>query len=412
MRYVLYLTVSALVFAQSSADRFSQLLRGHSLPEGFTLAAQSGTAQALTAPLPGEKSARAAFLSTMRRATPYFDQRPVLKSAAGDARDQQLQAFFAATFQGAPVRGLITVTARNGSASAAIFFDREAQFAKSLPALARQASASIPKSPGAAPHAVPQLTRTRLPDGSGFIGLAPGWRIGDAYKGALDAAGPNGELLSLGVANKVLPSMPGRGPYRPPWPAFQMYVNILNKGALQNGQMTLRLIEQQPDQFRNGEAAWLDYELTTQGKKRRGFAWVATARLPSDIGAWFFYTSSAGAPAEIFGRELPTMIAMWKSWGVNQEVFRERMDSAIRSMHEINRMIQETNDYRSKTFDNANYGWDETFRGVTMIEEIGTRARWEVNTDNAQWWVDQLNQQGYNFRIVPLNQLVWDLSGR
>jgi hypothetical protein len=139
---------------------------------------------------------------------------------------------------------------------------------------------------------------------------------------------------------------------------------------------------------------------------------VATARLPSDIGAWFFYCSYAGAPAEIFGRELPTMIAMWKSWGVSQAVFRERMDSVIRSMHEINKMIQETNDYRRKTFDNANYGWDETFRGVTMIENISSKERWEVNTDNAQWWVDELNKQGYDFRIVPNNELVWDLSGR
>lgn len=406
---------SAICLAQtppeSASDRFSQLLRGGSA-SGFRVAARNGaTGQALVAQFTGQQSARAAFIAAMRQAAPYFDKRPVLQSAIGDAKDQQVQAFFRASYQGAPVRGLIAVTAQNGSASAAIFFDREALFAQSLPVLARQAAASLPQ-PQSAPPAPPQLTRTRLPDGSGVIGLAPGWRIGDAVKGALDAAGPHGELLSLGIASKVLPSMPGRGPYRPPWPAFQMYVNILNKGALANGRMTLRLIEQHPDPFRNGEAAWIAYEATTQGQSRRGLAWVATARMASDIGAWFFYYSLAAAPADIFGRELPTMIAMWKSWGVNQEVFRERMDSALRSMHEINRMIQETNDYRSKTFDNANYGWTETFRGVTMIEEAGTRARWEVNTDNAQWWVDALNQQGYNFRIVPLNQLVWDLSNR
>lgn len=160
------------------------------------------------------------------------------------------------------------------------------------------------------------------------------------------------------------------------------------------------------------QAAWIAYEVSGQGGTRRGLAMVATARLPSDIGAWFFYCSYAGAPAETFGRELPTMIAMWKSWGVSQAVFRERMDSVIRSMHEINKMIQETNDYRRKTFDNANYGWDETFRGVTMIENISSKERWEVNTDNAQWWVDELNKQGYDFRIVPNNELVWDLSGR
>ena len=413
MLRIFLFAIPILGLAQSAADsaseRFSQMLRGeHPLPSGFNVTARSGTGQAITAALNGQRSARAAFLGAMRGISPYFDKRPVLVSAVGDPKDQQLQAFFRASYQGAPVRGLAVVTTQ----SAAIFFDRDAQFPRSLPVLAKQASAAMPKAQGAGPAAVPQLTRTPLPDGSGSIGLAPGWRIGDSYKGALDAAGPDGELLSLGIANQILPSMPGRGPFRPPWPAFQMYVNFTNKGALANGQMSLRLIEQLPQPYPNGQSAWLAFEATSAGKTRRGLAWVAVARLPSDIGAWFFYFSLASAPREIFGRQLPTMVAMWKSWGVNQEVFRERMDAAIQAMHDTVRLMQEANDYRSKTFDNANYGWTETFRGVTMIEEIGTRARWEVNTDNAQWWVEQLNTQGYSFRIVPTNELVWDLSGR
>jgi hypothetical protein len=417
MRRLLMLALfcPAISFAQTdSSERFSQILRGsgqHALPSGFTVSAHNGTTgQAITGSLSGQKSAKAAFSVAFRQIAPYFDKTPLLLSAAGDQKDQQVQAFFRSAYSGAPVRGLMVVTAQNGSANVALLFDRDDQFTKSLPVLSKQMSTALPKPAQGGSQAPPQLQKTRLPDGSGWISLAPGWKVTSASKGSVDAAGPDAEIMSLGIATKVLPSM--HGPYRPPWPAFQLYVDTANKGALNRGEISLRLIDQVPDQYQGGQAAWINYEVIRQGKARRGLAWVATAKLPSDIGAWFFYCSMAAAPAEVFGRDLPALVAMWKSWGVSQAVFRERMDSALRSMHEINRLIQETNDYRSKTFDNANYGWTETMRGVTMVENIATHGRAEIDTNNAQWFVDEMNRQCYNFRIVPITELVHDLSGR
>jgi hypothetical protein len=97
---------------------------------------------------------------------------------------------------------------------------------------------------------------------------------------------------------------------------------------------------------------------------------------------------------------------MWKSWGINQAVFRERMDSVLRSMHEINRMIQETNDYRTRSFASTDYGWTETMRDLTMIEDVNGGGRWEGNSNDAQMIMDALNAKGYNIRIVPSDQLL------
>jgi hypothetical protein len=82
------------------------------------------------------------------------------------------------------------------------------------------------------------------------------------------------------------------------------------------------------------------------------------------------------------------------------------MESALRSMRETTRLIQEANAYRQHVYDNTNFAWDETIRGVTMIEDTVTRERAEVDTNYAQKIVDEANRQGYQWGLVPIGQLV------
>jgi hypothetical protein len=82
------------------------------------------------------------------------------------------------------------------------------------------------------------------------------------------------------------------------------------------------------------------------------------------------------------------------------------MDAALRSMRDTFRLMQEANAYRQHVYDNTNYAWDETIRGVTMIEDTVTRERGEVDTNYAQHIVDEANRQGYQWRQVPIGELV------
>ena len=100
------------------------------------------------------------------------------------------------------------------------------------------------------------------------------------------------------------------------------------------------------------------------------------------------------------------MVAIWKSWGINQAVFRERMDAALKSMRETFQIMQSIHDNQTRTYANANQAWDETIRGVTTIQNTVTGARAQVNTGDAQGIMNQLNQQGYNIQAGPLNQMV------
>jgi len=131
----------------------------HAVPNGFRIAGRSGQAgQALTATFTGGRSAKATFQSAFRIASGYFDQPPVMGSAVADPHDQLVEGLFRATWQGAPVRGLMVATIGGGAGYVGMIFDREDQFSRSLPDLSRQMKASLPaqqdnaRQPAAAPH--------------------------------------------------------------------------------------------------------------------------------------------------------------------------------------------------------------------------------------------------------------------
>lgn len=50
----------------------------------------------------------------------------------------------------------------------------------------------------------PKLTMQKFPDGSGEIGVAPGWKIDDGGAGAAILSGPGGAMMQLGQFRFVL----------------------------------------------------------------------------------------------------------------------------------------------------------------------------------------------------------------
>lgn len=384
---------------------------------GFTVVARNGAlGQALTATLPPANSARQALRVALRMAAGSFDSPPALVGAFGDPRDQQVQALFRTTVRGARVTGLAMAVA-GGDTRAAVIFDQADQVSRSFPVLIRALGATAPAASapaGAGRMARPQpLTQTMFPDGSGAVGLPAGWRIGSSWKGIVDIAGPQNQLAAFGYYQQVLtsyfgppPNVPGflTGPYRAPVPALQSYLDSYTRGALRRGEASFHLIEQAPTTAINGQAAYITYELRAQGKSAIGLALVSTA--PIDYSTWVYYMSVIAAPRERFAQDFPTMWAMWKSWNVNPAVFRERMDAALQSMRETSRLISETYANTQRTYDRVNHAWSQTIRGVTTIEHIGTGWRGDVDTNYVDRLVRDLNQQGWDWRIVPMRDLL------
>jgi hypothetical protein len=310
----------------------------------------------------------------------------------------------------------MVITLDGGKGYAGLLFDREDQFGRTLPALSRQMQSSLPRDTGGggartAPAPPQPLQRTQLTDGSGWVSIPQGWRITGSFKGVVDLAGPNGEAASFGGYQVAYVSPIGGpqpnmmvGPYRPPAQALTQWVDLNSQRSLSRGLSRFRILEQAPVQAQQGQAAYISYEVTSQSFSMRGLAMVNTA--PIDNSMWFYYMSMVQAPSSRFTQMLPTMWEMWKSWSVNPAIFRERMDATLQSMRETYSIIREIHDNTQRTNDNVNKAWSQVIRGVTTIENVYTRARGDVDTNHVDWLLQELNAQGYNYRAVPLPELV------
>jgi hypothetical protein len=253
-----------------------------------------------------------------------------------------------------------------------------------------------------------------FPDGSGAIGLPAGWRIGSSWKGIVDAQGPEGQNVVFGYYQQVMvqffgkpPASPGYliGPYRNPASALAAYADSYTGFKISRGQARFRIIEQVPTQGSGrGEAAYISYDLDDQKAPYRGLAMVNT--MPIDQTTWVYYMSVVAAPSNRFTRDFPTMWEMWKSWSVNPAVFKERMDNALRSMRETFRILQETHENTQRTYDRTNLAWSQTIRGVTTIENTVSGWRGDVETRYVDDIVRKLNENGFEYRIVPLPELI------
>ena len=414
-----------LIFSAPAAEwgarksAFEQMERGlrvggNGTPAGaLSVLSRTGRiGQALSGAVAGGGSARRSFRTAFQMAAPLFDGQPRLQGAFANAADTEVQAFFRASHRGVPVRGWLSVS----GGRAALAFDEEAQFSRSFPQLMQALGGGAPAA--AAPgrtRAPVQLTRQQFPDGSGSIGLAPGWKIGSSWKGVVDIHGPSGEVGVFGYYQQVIvnwigpPSpVPGAiyGRIRNPAAALASYCDSFTKGAVSRGQATFKIIETAPMQplTAGSQTAMFLVEMRSGQSAVRSLALVSVA--PIDSENWIYYMSAVTAPEQLFAEQLPVMMQMWSSWGISQALVMERMQNAMRSMRETTAILQGVNDNMRRAGERGNLAWSQTIRGVTTIENTATGARGDVDTNLVDRIVRGLNEEGYSYRIVPVPELI------
>jgi hypothetical protein len=101
------------------------------------------------------------------------------------------------------------------------------------------------------------------------------------------------------------------------------------------------------------------------------------------------------------------MRAIWESFSVSPTELGRRMDEAMQSMKETWGMLRGTQANATRAALNAAEGWDQVIRGVQSVENARTGFRAEVPTEQAQRWVDRLNESGTGrWRVVPASELL------
>ena len=330
-------------------------------PQGMVELPSGGVGRILTSQMSGTASARKMLMALHRGIEGYFDARPVVTAAFADVADQNLQAAFTAKLGGVPVRGVMAIQMRGDSGQATLIFDRWAAFPQTFARLAQGIgeTGSGEGGRGGAPAPV-QLTPTQLPDGSGQISLPPGWRITGAYKGTVDAVGPNGEGMSLGGPNAV--NSPAAGGLYPNVPTVNFNDPVQAfRDFMAYHRQEVRILDARPVQVQAaGRWAFIRYQAMANGQSVDALGLFGI--MPVDEIQGILYISYAAAPSRVFKDSLPGMWAAWQSWGVSDAVFRERIKSAVSSMRETGEIL--TGSYWSRQDTNArvNKAWSNYIR--------------------------------------------------
>jgi hypothetical protein len=358
------------------------------------------------------RSATAAAQGILGSLKVYFDKTPDIQTVARNDTDQQVQAFFAATIQTVPVLGVVGVELRNGNGSVSVIFDRPESLRSSFSGLRALLARSVPQ--GAADVA---LRPTRLADGS-TISLPDGWRVASTGKGSVDLEGSRGETASFGAAAPVysrvqrMPGMPAnyvlQSPCCDPVRALTTLLPQISAIVQRSGRPPMRLVrvvEAQPTQWPNGQAAYILTQLNVGG--RLNYSYNLVGAMPGYSDPWTYYTSGVAAPDGVFQNEFGTMLRIWKSYTVNPAVFQERLDNAVKNMNESWRLLREGMAEATRASLSNAEGWDQYIRGVQTIEHTGSGRQWEADNQSAQGLVDSLNGTGTRtWRIVPPSELI------
>jgi hypothetical protein len=184
------------------------------------------------------------------------------------------------------------------------------------------------------------LQQQTTPDGKAAIGVPPGWRISGYGNGAVDVAGPQGQAVDVGIYLPILVQPTFVGPvagaiYLPfiadPAAAVPVVSQALSRQTVARGGQGTTNVEvldrfNTPPPTGAGQAAYLFARSRIGGRPYYHFALVNTA--PIDANSWTYYYSTVAAPDGVFQRDFALMLNVWRSWSLNQQMLRDRLQDA------------------------------------------------------------------------------------
>jgi hypothetical protein len=383
-------------------------------PAGFGSINGAGGGRTLAGTFTGNARSAAAVLGGVLGALRgYFDGAPTVSSAVGDPGDRGIMAFFDARLQGTPVRGAVMVQLNEGGGGGvAVIFDRPADIGRSFRPMARQLG-SVPIPGGGPPQRPAMLQQQTTPDGKAAIGVPPGWRISGYGNGAVDVAGPQGQLVDVGIYLPIFSAPTYGGPvpgavYLPfiadPGTAVRAVSEAQSRQAVARGGQGVTDIEvlervPTPPPTGSGQAAYLFVRSRIGGRPHLHFALVNTTVI--DQRSWAYYYSTVAAPDGVFQRDFALMLNVWRSWSLNQQMLRDRMQDAANKMRQTGEILRSAARGQSEAFDRANKGFDYYIQGVEVLEHTPSGARGNFDRDFADAVV---RADPTKFRLVPPSQ--------
>lgn len=259
---------------------------------------------------------------------------------------------------------------------------------------------SRPAAVGSTAPDVASWTRQTGGDHSAAVALPPSWSLVEIAKGAASVSGPNKEQVVLGFQFFVVPGSRNYAPYMGPEQALQWFLRSQSVQLVQ-------IVDHAPAGQGNagGQGEFMTVETQTQdGTRYKSLALVKTDPMQGNI--WKFYLSYVSAPEQQFDAEGQTMMAIWKSWKLDPGYVQGSLDDAQKSVQRTAGWMQDHIRHNQQVNANVNAGIDNALRGVSVMENTGTRVRGETQIGTEQQVLRDCVRKGISCRQVPDDQLV------
>jgi hypothetical protein len=415
----------------------------------------AGGGQIIYGPMGPQPSVQAAMGEMLRHIHAQYGDRPQVGRFFQDRSGQELAAFFNVTASnsgGQRIAGLVMVSVpQSGQPSAAVISDDAQRFPKTVNSLLQRLSAewnsdlgpSKASAGGPAPGGVAgHLNQVNFPDNSGSVGLPPGWQLTTARMGAMEAHGPKGERLLFGIYIPVIdPTNPqartmmnmetqgGRVPLPGLYVAVppgtdpgRAYISAAAQLAQKQRRPapTINITKVTPVQAQGrGRAVILQADLDAHdGKGLMALSVQLYILPPMDYsGSWGMSVSQASVPKPLFEQETPTLVAIAKSYRVNNEVVQGEVQQQIQMNNEFTSSVlararasqaafdqklahdRANEDARDRSFQ----AFDNVILGQSVVADTQRNAHGTISNDYADALV---RSNPDRFQYVPTQDYV------
>ncbi len=395
----------------------------------------------------------AALKLTLRDLNRLLGVAPKVRVAYQDAKTPGAGgASFTATVRGVATKGLVTCRVERGTAHVVVAFIRADAPPGEWNRLMRppgggEATASAGGGPAKGAHA--PLRTYAFPDGTGSVGLAPGWSTdARSVMNGVQLRGPSeGEHVLLAVSIPVqlptspLARMPGAlvAPFTTPAEVMRALAPQLSAQSARSGGPalsldSLKVQEERPSTAPGGRAAvllWGAVEQASDGTRRHVKGMTLFDMAPTTSSSFLVMVTQARGPDALYDRDLPVMLAMTRSLRTNDQQIAQQSQRAVSARQEWFKNQQAAHRQQVAGYDAHNRAWaqqqaaadarnrdwesrqnaqarrnddfDEVLRGYRTVEDTRTGEKTSVTLGNVDKLVEDLNVGDPNrYRQIPL----------
>jgi hypothetical protein len=398
----------------------------------FRTIQNSGGGTIVYGQLSGQMTPEAALNATLKQVDASYGNPPKIGKVLQNKAGTVWESFFSVNDKsGTAMTGMVIVYApQSGTADGAYLVDTSTRFPQTVNSmfqtLVQQATggaaaggssaqgSSASAATGGPAQPAQQLTPYVFPDGSGSMGLPPGWKVTNARMGDVTASGPNGESLRFGLTIPVLdPSNPqsrslmGRNgpqgnflaiPYNtdPGTLYTQVATQIAQK--MRSQAPTVKIQQAQNLPLSGGKNFMVYGEVNSQALIAQ---MIVTP--PQVAGAYQITLFQIMAPPQVMVSEAATVSEIYPNYSRNSRYVNAAASAQIQQGLAQERQFVGTVQADMDASDRMTQGVSNVLRGQTVIVDTATGG----HATTSDGLADLLTQSNPNlFQTVPESQYI------